>query len=101
MTLIRSENEKKTKKNNTAVSQCFSDNNVELLTRFAIPLYPKVSYKIAVVIAYTYSALEGNKDTQVVEGNRIAKCIRALFGSCIKTFCIVEKKRITNRERPI
>lgn len=49
------------------------------------------------VLAYTNSALEGNEDTQVVEGNTIAKCITALFGSCI----IAEKKRITNRERPV
>lgn len=52
MTFITSENEKKTKANATAVSQCFSDNYVELLTRFAIPLHSKVSYKIAVVLAY-------------------------------------------------
>ena len=97
MTFITSENEKKTKENNTDVSQCFSDIYVELVFRFAIPLYPKVSYKIAVVLAYTNYALEGNEETQVVEGNRIAKCITALFGSCI----IAEKKRITNRERPI
>ena len=90
ITLIRSNRKAiKTQEYSTLVSECFPENYVKLCPRFLIPLYPKVEYEIAVVLASTKSVFKVTEPKKLLLDMNPVDVLRN--SSCIKGFCIAAR----------